>query len=278
MRPLLSLLLAGSLCLPVVSHAAEPQGAELEYRVYVGGIAAARYFIRYTATDLRSEIALTAQSEGFVDWLIGWRSSQHAEAEVDPLSPTLVQRVSFRSTGVFRGQTRTAEVTAYPNRPAEWRIDPPEDPEPRTPIILEQTAGTLDPLTGTFLSLRQVADAATCPGKIPVFDGRRRFDAVFEPPQAQVLPVSTYTIFSGPTLVCRFTMKRLGGYIIRENDWNKPEDRDRPITLHLGTVLPGLPRLPVRVESELTVGSVVAHLVAARPASGATRMAALPPK
>lgn len=276
MRPLSYFVIASSLCLSTAARAVEPTGAELEYRVYVGGIAAARYFLRYTATDTRTEIALTAQTEGMTDWFLGWRSSQFAEAEIDPLSPSRARQVAYRTEGVFRGEVRRVELRSYANRPAEWQISPPEDPEPRTPIEPEQTAGTFDPLTGTFLNLRQGAEIGACPGPIPVFDGRRRFDAVFAPPRTEEIKPSSYTIFAGPTLVCQFTIKRIGGYIIRESDWNRPEDRDRPIILHLGKVLPGLPPLPVRVESELTVGSIIAHLVAARPASGVTRMAALP--
>jgi len=276
MRPLGYFLIVASLGLSLSARAQEPRGAELEYRVYVGGIAAARYFLRYTASDTRTEIALTAQTEGVTDWIIGWRSSQFAEADVDPLSPSRVQQVAFRTEGVFRGQVRRVDLRSYANQPAEWQISPPEDPEPRTPIVPEQTAGTLDPLTGTFLGLRQQADTGGCPTQIPVFDGRRRFDAVFAPPRAEELKPSSYTIFAGPTLVCQFTIKRIGGYVIRENDWNRAEDREKPIILHLGNVLPGLPRLPVRIESELTVGSIIVHLVAARPASGVTRMAALP--
>ncbi|KJV10560.1 hypothetical protein VZ95_04030 [Elstera litoralis] len=276
MRPLCSFFIVVSLGLPVAARAAEPQGAELEYRVYVGGIAAARYFLRYTATDTRTEIALTAQTEGFTDWLLGWRSSQFAEAEVDPLSPSRARQVAFRTEGVFRGEVRRVELRSYADRPAEWQISPPEDPEPRTPILPEQTAGTFDPLTGTFLNLRKGTDVAGCPAEIPFFDGRRRFDAVFGQQRLDEVKPSSYTIFSGPTLVCQFTIKRIGGYVLRANDLNRPEDRDKPIFLHLGTVLPGLPRLPVRIESELTLGSVIAHLVAARPASGVTRMAALP--
>lgn len=277
MRSLAVVLLAGGLALPASASTPEPQGAELEYRVYVGGIGAARYAVRYTATEGRTAIALTGQTEGMTDWFAGWRATQFAEAEFDPRAPHIPPRIDYRSASIFRSEPRDVRLSLFPDRPADWWASPEKDDEPRTPIDAGQTQGVLDPLTASFLSLSRIGDSQTCPDQLSVFDGRRRFDAVFRPAQSEVLKASSYNMFAGPTLVCRFVIKRLGGYVIRETDWNRPEDRERPITVHLASVLPGHPRIPVRIESELSMGSIVVHLVAARPATGATRMAALPP-
>lgn len=277
MRSFAVVFLACGLAFPVLARAEEPQGAELEYRVYVGGIGAARYAVRYTATEGRTAIALTGQTEGVTDWFAGWRATQFAEAEFDPRAPHIPPRIEYRAASIFRSEPREVRVSLFSDRPADWWASPEKDNEPRTPIDTTQTQGVFDPLTASFLSLSRIGDSQTCPDQLPVFDGRRRFDAIFHPAQSEVLKATSYSMYAGPTLVCRFVIKRLGGYVIRDNDWNRPEDRERPITVHLASVLPGHPRVPVRIESELSMGSIVVHLVAARPVSGATRMAALPP-
>lgn len=278
MRSLAVFLLAGGLAFPAQATPPEPQGAELDYRVYVGGIAAARYSVRYTATDRRMEIALTGQTEGVTDWFAGWRVTQFAEADVDPLAPHVPPRIEYRTSSLFRSDPREVRLALFPDRPGDWWASPEKNPEPRTPIDPAQTQGVLDPLTASFLGLSRLGSGDSCPDVLPVFDGRRRFDAVFEPARSEVLAASSYGLYAGPTLICRFTLRRLGGYLLRESDWNRPEDRDKPIAVHLASVLPGHPRVPVRIESDLTLGSIVVHLVAARPARGATRMAALPPQ
>ena len=55
----------------------------------------------------------------------------------------------------------------------------PVPKEPVTPVAASQLAGTVDNLTAYLLLERQLARGGSCALKVPVFDGRHRYDLEF---------------------------------------------------------------------------------------------------
>jgi hypothetical protein len=118
---------------------------------------------------------------------------------------------------------------------------------------------TIDPMS-VFVALNKAAsgDSSPCNGKVPVFDGRRRFNLIFEEDGPGVVEWSHYSVFSGPALRCKVQMERLAGF--------QPNPRfnaktPRVSILYVARFGESSMWLPVRLESDSSFGLVIGHLV-----------------
>ena len=255
--------LAGAVGVP--SRADTPTGAvapaTLAYEVYFGGIKALALEAEIELSGDGYRVRLGAQTQGITDWIVGWTARASTEGSIrDGVLRPARHAVESR----LRGNRRDAALTFRPDGSIDSVVEPSADADDREPVTPEQERGALDPITAVLLATRALATHQSCDQRVPVFDGRRRYDIEFRDGGRDFLKPSEYGIFSGEATVCLFRYIRIAGYQ-KTGRWNNARDVDRVHRTWLAPIAPGLPPLPVRIEAEGTFGTVVVHLVG-RPA------------
>ncbi len=150
-------------------------------------------------------------------------------------------------------------------RPVVARVDPTPEEDERTPVSDADIRGTVD-LATAILSLTLGAEAGRgCVGRVPIFDGRRRYDMI-----AERIGVETVRRFGRAgsetnALRCRVSVERISGFK-KDTDHDESAHQRRSATVWLAPTSPGLPLAPMRIEVETKWGLVIAHLLRVRPA------------
>lgn len=247
-----ALLLAGPWAGPAV--AADSQ--RLRYFVWVGGAAVFDLTLRWQLDETRYALALDGVLVGvpsiFYDLAIA-ATADGRLAEQGPLPRDY--RLEIRDDGRPEWLRLEYDESGLPRRSAE----PPLGDEGRAPLSAEAQRGTLDPL-GAILGLLLQTGAEACAGRATVFDGRRRFDVVFTDRGPGELGFSPYNVYAGEVRECRVTLTPRGGFRRSGRDL---EAFPRELTLFLGAGGAGALPLPVRIESESSLGAMIIHLVEA---------------
>jgi len=128
-----------------------------------------------------------------------------------------------------------------------------------------QKRGALDPVTALLQMLAHVAVDQSCDVKVPVFDGKRRFDLNGEDRGEENVDDKDYGVYSGPARVCSVDFTMIAGeWKDREKNrfWEKEgggQGRD-PFHIWLASLDTKLPELPVRLDSTSAFGDVYVHL------------------
>jgi len=186
-------------------------------------------------------------------------------------------RMQARSEGVIasppmpRLHVQTSESRLYDSRAVRIRYDdtglpsaevtPPLRTDDRDVVQPEQARGAVDLLTALARSVQAGSPAEACKGRIPIFDGRRRYDLVPEPAGMEKLDPPTAGSFAGQALRCLMKQVRIAGF--------KRTDRDGQAGEALSFVVwlaqpPGWPLvMPVRIETESGYGRVISHIARA---------------
>ncbi len=121
---------------------------------------------------------------------------------------------------------------------------PPDEPSAKAiPVTKEQLRNALDPLSGVMaLSLGNVAHP--CDQKLAIFDGKQRFDLVFQPTGR----------FDGPGQVCRVRLIPISGH-------KKGEGADSVISGNIEVVLRPVPKANILVPYRVTVPTIIGAAV-----------------
>ena len=263
MRTIFAVLAA--LCLAAPAHAGS---AIARYDIYVGGIKAFELEAGLSLSEGGYTMQIAGRTQGMAEWLIGFRSRVRAQGEATPAG---IRPQRYVNDALFRGKPRAITLDFPPGQPMVVSVVPPPEQDDRDPVTPAQRATAVDPLTAMVSALKHVETRGNCQQDIPVFDGRRRFDAVFQQGSISTLGATRLGIFAGEATHCILVMRQIAGYTRRAHDFNRAEDREQPIDIWLAPVASGLPAIPVRVEVVLTLGSIVAHL------TKVDTVAALPP-
>ena len=232
--------------------------ATLTYQVYFGGLKALALEAEIALTGDGYRVRLGAQTQGIIDWLVGWTANASSEGTIrDGVLRPARHAIESR----LRGTRRDAALTFRPDGSIDSVIEPSAEADEREPVTPEQERGALDPITAVLIAMRALAAQQSCEQRVPVFDGRRRYDVEFRDGGREVLKSSEYGSFSGEATICLFRYIRIAGYQ-KAGRWNNARDVDRVHRSWLAQVAPGLPPLPVRIEAEGAFGTVIVHLTA----------------
>lgn len=90
-------------------------------------------------------------------------------------------------------------------------VDSPND----IPVTAAHVKGVLDPLSAIFFTAKKSnlnADGSVCPGRIPVFDGKQRFDLVLSHKRTVQVKKRKKRGYGGPAIVCRIKYVPIAGY------------------------------------------------------------------
>jgi hypothetical protein len=247
-----------------------PDRLRLSYHVWQGGFHAFTLRTEMNHGAESYDASFSATTDGLVGWLFPYRVEGRSKG-------TLVAAPPKTETGVMNGfrprrfesasrkgdKEKQREITYLDDGSLEVRHEPPRDDEPLAEPLLRDT---LDPVTALYAMIGSFDEVRRCAGRLPVFDGRRRYDLKLKQLGAAQLEPSDYGIYSGPAMHCRVTLRPIAGFKKKRKSLSR---LPRRVEVWLAPLKPGGPAVPVRLEGENPWGRMVVHLISAE--SGGTR-------
>lgn len=245
--PLAILLLAGTL--PAAARADEKLAVVLKYKVFFGGMSAATIDVDIAVDRADYRITATTVSESLMNWLTSFRSRAESRGG---LRAGNLQLASHHSDGMWRGNPRSTRIIAVDDGTLQTTIAPPPEDDERDPVPQEKTRGAVDLLTASLAAIRTFEQRSVCDQRVPVFDGRRRYDLVFAETTAESVKSPYYT---GPATRCRMDMDRIAGFSRRP--FLSLSDEPPVTRVWIARLDPRLPPIPVKMEVDSTVTTIV---------------------
>jgi hypothetical protein len=164
--------------------------------------------------------------------------------------------VSFDSETDRNGVVQRLRVEFKPDGTPNGSATPPPK-EPVTPVAYILLPGTVDNLTAYLLLEKQIARGGGCSLRVPVFDGRHRYDLQFSDGGRHVLSPAEGQNFSGQTQACLMARTEIGGFYVDKSH----EEGARAGTIWYAPLLPqGSLAVPVRMEMQTEIGKVALFL------------------
>jgi len=164
--------------------------------------------------------------------------------------------VTFDSETDRNGAVQHLSVKFKPDGVPDGSVTPPPK-EPVTPVSYNQLPGTVDNLTAYLMLERQVARGGGCELRVPVFDGRHRYDLLFSDDGQHMLSPAEGQNFNGETQVCRMVRREIGGFYL---DKNHEEGASSGTIWYAKQLMPGDLAVPVRMAMQTEIGNVALFL------------------
>jgi hypothetical protein len=234
-----------------------PGQAGLGYEIYAGGLHVLTFDLDLKIAPQTYVATARYGSTGFLGWLIPWTSQSVAAGTVtqDKLVPE-----RYRVDSKLRGRERVTDIFYADGQVNDVKLMPlPKDDEDREIVTDEQKQNTFDPMTAIFAATRNIDRGQSCTSRLPVFDGRRRYDLVLTDAGKQEVRAGYYKAFAGEAVRCDFSIEQVSGFV------RKPRDEETHRQLQSGRVwmapvVAGGPAVPVRLELDGDWGMSIVHL------------------
>lgn len=161
--------------LPAAAKTVEPEataeGMLADYTVYIGGLIVAEGSMKASLKGenyrLQNQLGSAGLPKKF--WDAKWTMTSEGRVDGEKLHPS-----SFAFTSTENDETKKRLLTYNNGGMPALSFDPPLSPEERESTLPFERKGTLDPVS-TFL-VPVVNEGSPCNRKLPVFDGKRRYD------------------------------------------------------------------------------------------------------
>ncbi|MBI3452563.1 MAG: DUF3108 domain-containing protein [Rhodospirillales bacterium] len=231
----------------------------LVYDIYSGGL-------HVLALDLdlglgldtgRYDVTAKISTAGFLAWFLDWNQVTRSEGTLGEggVAPDL-----YRMNATFRGNARMIEIVYRNGQVAVVRAEPSAKDDGEREVVAEaQRRDTLDPMSGVLAVIHATSEGKGCNGRVPVFDGRRRYDMVFVDRGERQFSASRYSVFDGRAKQCDFVFESIAGFERRRPE-NEERRRLQSGRAWISPVMPGAPATPVRIELDGDWGMTIAHL------------------
>ena len=252
-RACAALVVAAALLFGPPAADAEPRIVQLGYDFYGGGLHLASIETESRLDAWRYQIDAILRTKGIFDLVVGLKLTSRAEGRLDSDGGAPSR---FRSVAAGRWTGHRIELDFTADGTAEAKVTPPADDDDRDPVPVSLRRGVFDPLSASLLTALFLDPDAACRRRLPVFDGRRRFDIQFTALASETLIASDYSHFAGTALKCGVTYRRVAGF--RKEPLHQSEPT--PITVWLAHFEEAGLTLPVRMEAKTRWGVVLAHL------------------
>jgi hypothetical protein len=129
-------------------------------------------------------------------------------------------------------------------------------------------AGIMDPVSASVAALADSARDGSCERRVPVFDGKRRYDLMVHDGGGEAtLARSHLSAYTGPALSCRIAVEPISGFSKKRRyvHWEDAGSGNNNPTVWAAQLAPDLPLVPVRFLASLDIGgnvsTMVVHLV-----------------
>jgi hypothetical protein len=235
----------------------------LDYRIYIGGLEALDATATIGADSQHYDVEIKAVTAGAIGRMIPWvvHIGSKGNVTADKLQP-----VEHAQVNNFQGKDRSV-ILAYDGHGGfiDRKVVPDAQEDQRDEVPADMTRDTLDIVSGVLAGLRAVDRTGSCNSRVPVFDGRRRFDLVYSDDGHETLEASGAAIYSGDALKCAVKVEPVAGF------WRKNqkkffsrrvngEDQVVPIEVFIARVGANKVEVPVRIESTSPFGPLVLNL------------------
>jgi hypothetical protein len=206
-----SLLALASALVLTAPAAAEPWPTSVQatYRIAFNGFDIGSFAFRATV-DGRS---YTVEGDARISALLGafqWRGISRSSGSITDLDARPVG-YSFAFNGT--GKSGSIRVGFKQGNVTSVALEPQTPPRPGTiPLHQSHLHGVLDPLSAV-LALSRARGGNVCARRIPVFDGKQRFDLVFSYLRQQNIAETHPSGQPGVAIVCRVRYVPLAGHV-----------------------------------------------------------------
>ncbi|NWH07722.1 MAG: DUF3108 domain-containing protein [Alphaproteobacteria bacterium] len=235
----------------------KPTNVQIVWGVYVGGISLGK--VTFSGNLLGGEYSAYSQLQtgGIVNAF--WESRIQADSR-GKITNVMIPEI-YASDTVSERASQKVGLNYVNGFPAELIANPAYDLK-RFPVTEEQKKGTVDPLSGMMLAIAGVTvdTGNPCGTKIPVFDGRRRYDINLSFAKPVTIDEGKHG-YRGPALECEMEYDQIAGF--------KPNlDPDKPALpkIHAWLAPVGRPDapdkpiyLPLKIWAETDFGVAVAN-------------------
>jgi hypothetical protein len=235
----------------------------LDYKIYIGGLEALSSTVTIGADAAHYNIGIKAVTAGAIGRMMPWSVNIGSKGNI---SGDVLQPVEHAQTNNFQGKDRSV-VLRYDGHGGfiERKVVPEAQEDQRDEVPADQTRNTLDIVSGLMAGLRAVDRTGSCNSRVPIFDGRRRFDLVYSDDGHETLESSGVAVYAGDALKCTVKVEPLAGY------WKKNqkkfftrkvngEDQVVPVEVYIARVGTAKVEVPVRIESASPFGPLVLNL------------------
>lgn len=247
------------------AQAADGQPVRYNYALYAGGLKVVNVTLNYAQGNKTYDANAIAQTTGIWSSLVPWRNMINVHGQI---TPTGVKPQLARYDDVWREKARSTQYTFGKDGLVSAVANPPHKLGGRVEATDEQKRNTLDPLSAVIKVMVQGA-AQGCQGKIPAFDGRRVYNLVLNNKGTEQLKETDYNLYAGPAERCEVTFEAVAGFPEKETRagfWSARDNGEKnPLIIWLAKPAPELPVVPVRVQSTVQLGTLVAHLREVKP-------------
>ncbi|WP_207476393.1 DUF3108 domain-containing protein [Arenibaculum pallidiluteum] len=252
-----------------------PERLRLDYGIHLGGIRALTARLDLALAPTGYGIDLDIQPVGLFRALAPWRSSAvvsgalvSGEPVPDSAAPSRgigaspLEPRSYRLTDSWRGDAKIVTLSYDGRGGVEAMTEPRREDErsedERVPV--ELTRDTYDPLSALLALVARTAGGQACDSAVPVYDGRRRYEMRLVPRGTQEIAKTSHSVFGGPAQRCEVRQTLVAGKPWKKRVFDPEASRRTPPALLVAPLAPGSMPVPVRIEMESALGTLVVTL------------------
>ena len=229
---------------------------QLSYEGFLGPLFVISGVVELNLAAVSYEVKTTSTTEGFGAWFFPWRNEavsvgMNINGEIHPKN--------FQMKAKWNHRERHVELLFGNLYPEIKKITPLATMVENTPIQTGLTSETIDPLAMAVMLMIKIGRAERWPGKIRVFDGRRRYDLRFSEATGKGLEKKSPTILGGSTRSCAMSIKRIAGFWKESEIITKSEGSPR---IWLGRLAKELLMVPDEFEANYRFGVIRIDLTA----------------
>lgn len=186
-------------------------GATALYDFYVGGFRVAEAALTKTLDgDDGYEARTNVATRGVLEMLLRGRAASHVRGSHGSFGQLVPQGFATRYSS-RRGE-QSITIVYQDASPAEIAFEPAATDTEKHAAPRDRL-GALDPVSAAVTALLPTTDTDLCNRSIPVFDGKRRFDVIFLPPDpARTGDSAPKPEWDTPLTRCLGVYERISGY------------------------------------------------------------------
>jgi hypothetical protein len=245
------------ICVFLAGPVAAAQRLVLHYDVYY-------LLLPVLAVDVASDTApatystrVALRTAGIFATLAPWHSEAVAHGRIadGELTPA-----AYRASSAYRERRQQIDIEYATGGAVRGSVTGVLTDGDREPVSDDLRQGTVDPITASAVVAQRLAASGSCAGVVPIFDGLRRYDLVYEDLGMAEMAASRRDPYHGPARLCRASVRSIAGFL-RTGD--RAGERATEIRTWLAPPFAGGIPVAVRIDLSGTRGTLHAHLASA---------------
>ncbi len=248
------LVVFGLLALHPIGSADAAQQVSLQYSIHLGGFSVGSVELDAELSESSYHLRSVTRTDGLIDMVVGFLSQAESRGAI---ASRRIKPAEHRADNIWMGEDRSVRNVYESGRVAAV-IDPSPADDDRPPVPVAATVETLDPLSASLRASLLAGTSTPCAERVPVFDGRRRYDLNF----SHVASSTPVRLGGGgrPSQHCRVTLERIVGF--SRKPWLTPVRGVEVADIWFKPLVADLPLIPFRLTADTGVGEAIVQLVA----------------